>query len=556
MDVNWFKMAYTLLGGLGLFFYGMKLLSEGLQASANQKIRQAINQLTNNRLVAIAVGLGITCFVQSSSITTVMVIGFVNAGLMELSQAIGVILGANIGTTITGWMISIKVGKYSLLLIGLGILPLLFSKNERISSLGRILFAMGLVFLGLNTMSDAFKPLRSNEGFLLLMSFFSATNYLTLWMAVIIGCFLTFIIQSSSAMLGITIALAISGSITYQTALALVLGENIGTTITAYLAGIGANSAAKRAAIAHGIFNIVGVLIITSIFWTYKDFVDMIISGDPDFINSQGQKPYIATHIAAGHTIFNVANVILFIPFIGLLEKITFKIIPDSPQKEMKKLKILGRRSTISAPIAIEEAFQEVSKLSVMTLENLGNTKEYLSKDKEQNLLRKKIQKYEVVSDNIQTEVILFLNQVMTKTLTNTQSQQINAILQISDELESINDYALAITRQVQKSFQTNMNLNSQSKKELLELFQLLQELYEKVTEDIISKSSRNIDTYTQQREGFILKAQIIKKKYLDRFQEGDTSPLLSFTFNNILNSLYKIEDHTLKLTKSCKLFC
>ena len=157
--MDWFKLAYTVLGGLGIFFFGMKMLSEGLQAVASQWIRKAINTLTTNRIMAVMVGLSVTCFVQSSSITTVMVVGFVNAGLMDLGQAIGVVLGANIGTTITGWIISIKIGKYSLLLIGVSIFPILFSKNERLSQFGRVVFALGMVFLGLGLMSGAFKPL-------------------------------------------------------------------------------------------------------------------------------------------------------------------------------------------------------------------------------------------------------------------------------------------------------------------------------------------------------------------------------------------------------------
>ncbi|MCB0357181.1 MAG: Na/Pi cotransporter family protein, partial [Bdellovibrionales bacterium] len=287
--MDWFELAYTVLGGLGIFFFGMKMLSDGLQAVASQWIRNAINTLTTNRLMAVLIGLSVTVIIQSSSITTVMVVGFVNAGLMQLSQAIGVILGANIGTTITGWIISIKVGKYSLLLIGLSVFPLLFSKNEKWSQLGRVVFALGMVFLGLNLMSSAFKPLRSDDDFIQLLQYFQADNYVSLLATISMGCLLTFIIQSSSAMLAITIALATTGAISFQTALALVLGENIGTTITALLASVGANTTAKRAGVAHAVFNVCGVLIISSFFWLYKDFIEFIIASPADALTDKGE---------------------------------------------------------------------------------------------------------------------------------------------------------------------------------------------------------------------------------------------------------------------------
>lgn len=339
--MDWFLLSYTVLGGLGIFFFGMKMLSDGLQAVASQWIRNAINTLTSNRIMAVLIGLSVTVIIQSSSITTVMVVGFVNAGLMQLSQAIGVILGANIGTTITGWIISIKVGKYSLLLIGISIFPLLFSKNERWSQIGRVVFALGMIFLGLNLMSSAFKPLRTDPGFLNALQYFTADTYISLLATIGMGCLLTFVIQSSSAMLAITIALASTGAITFQTALALVLGENIGTTITALLASVGANTTAKRAGVAHAVFNILGVLFISSIFWYYEEFIEWIIANPADTLNSKGEKPFIAAHIAAGHTFFNVTNVIVFLPLMKFLEKLVIKLVPDKGIKEKPRLEFL-----------------------------------------------------------------------------------------------------------------------------------------------------------------------------------------------------------------------
>ena len=234
-----FKMGYTAIGGLGIFILGMKYLSDSLQSLSGGLIRKAISSVTTNRFLAVIVGLVVTTFVQSSSITTVMVVGLTNAGLMQLSQAIGVILGANIGTTITGWILAVKVGKYGLLLIAIGVFPMLFSKNDRFSATAKVLVALGMIFFGLEIMSGAFKPLRSDEGFMNLMLTLDAQSLFSILGCVAIGCVMTMIIQSSSAMLGITIALALTGAIPLYTAVALVMGENIGTTITAQFAAIG-----------------------------------------------------------------------------------------------------------------------------------------------------------------------------------------------------------------------------------------------------------------------------------------------------------------------------
>ena len=209
---------------------------------------------------------------------------------------------------------------------------MVFSRTERSSQIGKVIFGLGLIFLGLDTMSSAFKPLGNQEGFLHMMQFFSADSYPSVMATVLVGCLLTCLIQSSTAMLGITMALAMTGSISFQTALALVLGENIGTTITAVLASISANTAAKRAAAAHATFNLLGVLVVTSLFGIYKEFIDFLIAGDPNAVVA-GERPYIAAHIAAGHTVFNAANTCLFLPFIRQLEKLVTWMIPDSQTK-------------------------------------------------------------------------------------------------------------------------------------------------------------------------------------------------------------------------------
>ena len=383
----------------------MKLLSEGLQASSGPLIRKIINSLTTNRFIAVGVGLMVTTIVQSSSITTVMVVGFVNAGLMSLTQALGVILGSNIGTTITGWIIAIKIGKYSLLLIGLGFIPLLYARETKFGSWGRTIFALGLVFLGLKTMSGAFKPLRYDPDFLGMMTYFSADSFPSLVATILVGCALTFIVQSSSAMLGITIALASTGAISFQTALALVMGENVGTTVTALLASIPANSMAKRAALGHAVFNILGVIVMTTIFWKYLEFVEWVIDGDADLLDDKGEKPNIAAHIAAGHTIFNVVNTIIFIPLLPLLTKIVSYIIPIK-EKPKKKLTRLGTTETLSPGLALVQIRGELGRMAKLVDGAIEATQGYIADPKQGTEKRKKVEKYEGITDSMHQEVM------------------------------------------------------------------------------------------------------------------------------------------------------
>ena len=550
--MDWFKLAYTVLGGLGIFFFGMKMLSEGLQAVASQWIRKAINTLTTNRIMAVMVGLSVTCFVQSSSITTVMVVGFVNAGLMDLGQAIGVVLGANIGTTITGWIISIKIGKYSLLLIGVSIFPILFSKNERLSQFGRVVFALGMVFLGLGLMSGAFKPLRTNDDFLAMMQYFTANNYFSLIGTVAVGCLLTFIVQSSSAMLGITIALASSGSITFQTALALVMGENIGTTITALLASVGANTAARRAGIAHATFNVLGVLVLTSFFWVYKDFIEAIVGGQADFTDGEGLKPNIAAHIAAGHTVFNVSNVLLFLPFLKHLERIVVRLVPEkADKKEKKKLEYFGDASTVSPALAIGLARAELIKMAEIVSKVFANTNAYLNASQEDPDLYRKVTKAEKITDKIQMEMMVFMGKVMESPLTTEETNRVKAILRMAEELESIADYCESIVNYAQRSYRESFVFDQATKDEIEDLSKRCAHLFAHVNDKIVSYTHVDVESLKPEWNDFNIAAEKMKEAYMERVAAGRFLPVASLTLSDIVVSLRRIKNHTVNLAEA-----
>jgi len=314
-SVDWLSLIYGLVGGLGLFLFGMRMMSDGLQKSAGNSLKKILEKLTANRFIGTLVGIMVTSIIQSSSATTVMVVGFVNAGLMNITQSLSVVLGANIGTTITAQLIAFKIAKLALPAIGIGVFMRLFSSKKKYNYYGEVLIGFGLLFLGLSTMKDGFVPLRDSEFFKDAFVMFSSNPVL----AIIAGAVITMIVQSSSATMGITIALASTGLIDFYGASALVLGENIGTTITANIAAIGASSNARRAALGHFIFNVIGVAYMLILLKPFVFFIDSITPGAANMVLPSGDNPYIARHIANLHTMFNIINTIIFLPMLGTL---------------------------------------------------------------------------------------------------------------------------------------------------------------------------------------------------------------------------------------------
>lgn len=543
-----FTIIYTLLGGLGIFFYGMKSMSDSLQMAAGDVITKIINSLTTNRVMALLVGTGVTMLVQSSSVTTVMVVGLVNAGLMKLTQAIGVIFGSNIGTTITGWIISIKIGKYGLLLIGLGIFPALFSKNSKINTAAKILFSVGLVFFGLEIMSGAFKPLRGNPDFLRMVAYFSEPNYFSYLASVMMGCLLTVVIQSSSAMLGITIALASSGSIGFTTAAALVLGENIGTTITALLASVGATSNAKRAARAHAFFNVFGVCVVMIFFPLYVDFVDSLVPGIADAVADDGSKPNIATHIATSHTLFNITASILFLPFLNYLARFVTWITPQKANGEDHHLVILGETSDILPATAIATADKEVRNLKDLTREAFKCTEAYMAHSKVDDLAR--VKELEEIGDNIQKEVTVYICHVLEKSVSESQSFRSQTMIKVADELESILDYLERIVDHYDR-FKRDIPVSGPSHVELVEFFKRVSVFFENCW-----KAYDEYADFPQDkafREFNIIKAHAedLRQKHIERVGQGDYLPLSALIHSDIISALRKVSAHSMNLVQA-----
>ncbi len=540
-----FKIIYTVLGGLGIFFYGMKSMSEALQSVTGDVIKRSIATITKNRVSAVIAGTIVTILVQSSSVSTVMTIGFVNAGLMNLTQAIGVIFGANIGTTITGWIISIKVGKYGLLFIGAGIFPMLFGKSVKKRQLGRIAFGIGMIFFGLSIMSGAFKPLRSMPEFLDMISYFSAQTYGSYIASIISGCILTMIVQSSSAMLGITMALAMTGVIQFHTAAALVLGENIGTTITALLASVGGNINAKRAARAHAIFNLLGVVCIFSIFPFYIEFIEFVVPGAANAANAAGEFPNVAVHIATGHTIFNVTATLLFLPFLKKLSNFVVKITPDTEEKEVNHFVMLGEVKDMVPATALAQVRAEVDKLLDIVNRMYSLTTEYVNlKTKDEKAALEKISHYEQVADNIQKEVTVYLVKLMGTPMTETESREAQSLIKIVDEVESVTDYVEKLARYMGKISRKDL-FCAESENDFHEYYNSVKKYYEFTTVELMKYSTVDVDASKKVSADLKHKADELRKEHVVRLKEGKVSPLSTLVYSDMIVALRKIRSHT-----------
>ncbi|MBN2064366.1 MAG: Na/Pi cotransporter family protein [Sedimentisphaerales bacterium] len=560
-----FNIMFSVVGGLGIFLVGMKYMSEGMQTVAGDKIRKMINAVTNNRVIGCGIGTGVTAIIQSSSVTTVIVVGMVNAGLMTLTQAINVILGANIGTTMTAWIVSMKVTHFGLPMLGFAALFYLFSRNDRLKFWAAFAMGLGMVFFGLELMSDGFKPLRTMPAVHDWFKAFSpmgadgTISYFSTIRCCLVGAAVTAIVQSSSATIAITITLAAQGAIDYYTAAALVLGENIGTTITAILASFGASTNAKRASMAHVCFNIVGVLWITSIFSFYVKEVVIVTNWMLGYdtlavtLDSAGLATYpsVGKTIAATHTGFNVINTIAMLPLTGLLAKFLTSVIPDKKVKETPHLRYLDIRMVETPVLAIEQSHKEIIHMARMDEQMMDLLKNEVEKIDPGQKTRDNIFNKENIMDNIQKEVVVFLSKALTGNVSLELAEDARDYIRLADDYESISDYITAILKLYIKLENNNLTLHPEGIKAfkilhstIFDYLKMINDAVEEGVPDILTRAQTRGATITHQIKQF-------RAEHLERVSAGSTTPFHSFIFADILNSYRKIKDHTLSIAET-----
>lgn len=523
-------------------------MSDGMQAVAGNSLRRIIGAITTNRFLALTCGVLVTCIVQSSSITTVMVVGFVNSGVMQLSQAVGVIMGANIGTTITGWILVLNVGKYGLPLLGGSAFVHLFAKQERWRYGAMALMGVGMVFFGLELMKDACSIIKDTPSFEEWFQLFRADSYWGVIKCAAVGCILTTLVQSSSATLGVTISLCYQGIIPYETAAALVLGENVGTTITAFFASLGATTNARRAAYFHVIFNLLGVFWITLVFSWYIQVIQWLVGGnvaEAQVINGETVYPRTTAAIAATHTIFNVANTLLFLPLVSQLVNLLQRIVPAKEFKEKPHLTDLEMRLLETPALAIEQSRKEIEKMGQSCEKMLEWLYQLQQQEDFDRSLADKLVRREQVLDSMQDEITAFVTRILTANAAHVVADEGRRQLRIADEYESISDYITNIYNFERKLRRDQLRFTADQSADFALLNRQLFEYLREINTALV-QGNRNVVTQTSAvADRFKKEVKRLRRKHLDDLSNGSIPPQVSVAFFATLNAYSRVRDHS-----------
>ena len=534
-----FTDVMSLLGGLALFLYGMQMMSSGLENVAGNKMKQILEKLTANRFIGVLVGAGITAVIQSSSATTVMVVGFVNSGMMTLRQAVWIIMGANIGTTITGQLIALDVGAFAPIIAFAGVAMIVFLKSEKIHHIGSILAGLGVLFIGMDMMSGAMKPLANSEEFVSLL-----TKFENPVLGILAGTVFTALIQSSSASVGILQALANSGVIGLGSAAFVLFGQNIGTCVTALLASIGTNRNARRTTVIHISFNVIGTVIFTTLCLVTPliTFMENLTPTNP------------SAQIANLHTTFNVVTSLLLIPFGGLLTLLAEKLLPDKGDKKeegptlhyLLDLNHINADKLGAVAISTEGIRKELQRMLEMARENvIGAFWVFAKKDTEQF---KEIEEREAYVDFLNKEISKYITRVGAYDNTRSGSQQLNSYFTITSNIERLSDHAINIAGYSRILEEKQIQFSEAAEKEIWqmqgickELFGLMQEDYKDIIEwhAKVASMEQKIDDMTKD----------FRSNMYERIHKGICSDEGSILFSEMLTDFERIGDHALNIS-------
>lgn len=548
-----------LIGSLGVFLYGMKLMSEALQKVAGDKMRHILAAMTSNRVKGVITGLLITTIIQSSSATTVMVVSFVNAGLLNLVESIGVIMGSNVGTTVTAWLISIlgfkiSMAEVSLPLIGL-CLPLLFSNKRSRKSWGELIIGFGLLFIGLEFLKNSMPNLNENPEIFTFLQNYTDMGYGSYILFMLIGTALTILIQSSSATMALTLVMCANGWISYDIAASMVLGENIGTTITANLAAMVANTTAKRAAFAHFLFNVFGVTWVLAIFPVFLKWIEelsvFVGIGDPS-TNIEA----VPMSLSLFHTVFNVSNVLLLIWFTKLIARLVTKIIPTRESNEdvfkLKHIKI-GLLSTPDA--SLFQAKQEIALYGKNTrdmFQQVAASLNMTSKDFEKQF--DKLVKLEDESDKIEVEIADYLTKVSESKLSTENSQRIRAMFKIVSEIESIADSSLNVAKAMLRKIEQNQTFMEDLNHKLKSMFALVDETLGVMCDNLTMEYKEVNAKKAYELEHAINDYRtILKQEHLIAIEEKRYNYPTGILYTDMFSECEKIGDYAINVTQAIK---
>lgn len=523
-------IALPVLGGLGLFLYGMNLMGMGLQKAAGDKLKKLIEVLTKNRLTGVLVGIVVTMIVQSSSATTVMVIGFVNAGLMSLSQAVGLIMGANIGTTITAQLIAFKLTDYAPLAVAIGVGIWIATSKKKNKNIAEILIGFGILFIGMDMMGDGLKPLANNPVFADIMV--SLNNPI---LGMLVGLGLTTVVQSSSASIGLLQALAGQGLVSMNIAFPILFGENIGTTTTALISSVGANKTAKRAAIIHFLFNLIGTIVFMTLLRAPIEWLVLKIS--PNDIQRQ---------IANAHSLFNIINVIIQLPFASLLVKVAEKLVPGTDENEKQAAIFLDQRIIETPSIALGQTQKEILRMGDFVLENLSVARIALVDEKYDRI--DEVLDKEKLINKIEREITEYLVKLSNAPLSDEQHKDVNVLLNIINDIERVGDHIENIAELARYKEENSLTFTPDAKEELYEMFDKCQEVFSKAMiayKDTDEKPARDV---------LILEDEVDKLEkqnranHIDRLNKMLCQTGPGIVFLDVISNLERVSDHSFNI--------
>ena len=531
----------SLLGGLALFLYGMQMMSSGLEAAAGSKMKLILERLTANRFLGVLVGAGITAVIQSSSATTVMVVGFVNSGMMTLNQAVWIIMGANIGTTITGQLIALDVGALAPLFAFIGVAMVVFVKMPRAHHIGQIMAGLGVLFIGMAMLISSVMPLRDSQAFVDLMTRFS--NPL---LGIAVGALFTALIQSSSASVGILQALATSGAISFSSSVFILFGQNIGTCITAVLASIGTSRSAKRATIIHLMFNIIGTVLFTILCILFP-LADLVASFTPDAPAAQ---------IANMHTIFNIVTTLLLLPLGNQLASLAVRILPEQPEENRDEMhleyltpvQVSSKDGNLGASaIHIGQLQQELDRMLDMAQDNIETSFDaVLSRD---SSLLTKAEKMESYLDFLNKEISKYISRLITYETNEQGSSIVSSYFTITGNIERIGDHAINICGYSKLLEERHIQFSAQAQEEICQMrdicLEALNALHQREAGDLlwltdVSALEQRIDDMTD----------LFRKDQLERMKAGTCSDEACILYSELLTDVERIGDHVLNIAQ------
>lgn len=534
MEYNIQDMIFQFIGGLGIFLFGIKYMGDGLQQAAGDRLRDILDRFTTNPLMGVLAGMLVTVLIQSSSGTTALTVGLVSAGFMTLRQAIGVIMGANIGTTVTAFIIGIKIGEYALPIMAVGAILLFFFKNKKVHSVGQVIFGFGMLFFGLELMSAGMKPLRSLESFQELMVSMSDNPIL----GIVVGTVFTLIVQSSSATIGILQELFGQGAIDLQAALPVLFGDNIGTTITAVLAAIGTSIAARRAALVHVIFNIIGTIIFTIILIPFTSLIQY-------FQTSLNLNPEMT--IAFAHGTFNVTNTIIQFPFIAVLAWIVTKIIRGEDASINFKPQHLNPIFIEQSPaIALTEAQKEIIRMAEFSLHGLKEANQFLNtQDKKHADMATQL---EGAINNLDKKIIEYLVLLSEKPLSPTDSEKHSVLAGVVGDIERVGDHVENLVELVDFQISNRVSLSDEALAELNEMLELTISTLQDAINALTNFDTELAQTVIAKERKIDQMERVLRKRHVLRLNERSCSGDASIIYVDMVSNLERIGDHAVNI--------